>query len=106
MQSGRLHWFATSSAKDIITRYRVLAYAGGPSLPRPAVMAPSRIRSECGSGCQVATQPVEHPPHEYVERMAADIRRWVELPCGGHFIALEEPELVAENIRAFFRDLR
>ncbi len=55
---------------------------------------------------QVATQPVEHPPREYVERMASDIRRWVHLARGGHFIALEQPELVAANIRAFFRELR
>ena len=53
-----------------------------------------------------ATQPIERAPREYVERMAPDIRRWVELPRGGHFIALEEPALVADSIRAFFRDLR
>ena len=74
--------------------------------PDPTVIDQTeRIRVPVGV-IQVATQPVEHPPREYVERMAADIRRWVELPRGGHFIALEEPELVAENIRAFFRDLR
>ena len=41
---------------------------------------------------RVATQPVEHPPREYVERIAADIQCCVELPRGGHFIALEELE--------------
>jgi len=64
-----------------------------------------RIQAPVGV-IQVATQPVERPPREYVERMAADIRRWVELPRGGHFIALEEPALVAEHIRAFFGPLR
>jgi pimeloyl-ACP methyl ester carboxylesterase len=53
-----------------------------------------------------ATQPIERAPREYVERMATDIRRWVELPRGGHFIALEEPQLVADSIRAFFKELR
>jgi len=28
------------------------------------------------------------------------------MPRGGHFAALEEPELLAEDIRAFFRPLR
>jgi pimeloyl-ACP methyl ester carboxylesterase len=32
--------------------------------------------------------------------------RWRELPRGGHFPAIEEPELLAEEIRAFFRPLR
>jgi pimeloyl-ACP methyl ester carboxylesterase len=28
------------------------------------------------------------------------------MPSGGHFAALEEPEALAEDVRAFFRDLR
>jgi pimeloyl-ACP methyl ester carboxylesterase len=53
-----------------------------------------------------ATQRFERPPREYVERLYPDIRYWVELPRGGHFVALEEPEFVAASIRAFFRLLR
>jgi pimeloyl-ACP methyl ester carboxylesterase len=53
-----------------------------------------------------AAQSFERPPREYVERLYPDIRRWIELPRGGHFIALEETELLAEVICAFFRPLR
>lgn len=53
-----------------------------------------------------ATQRFEQPPREYVARMFPDIRRWVQLPRGGHFVAMEEPELLADQIRAFFRPLR
>jgi hypothetical protein len=28
------------------------------------------------------------------------------MPRGGHFAALEEPELLVDDVRAFFRDLR
>jgi len=28
------------------------------------------------------------------------------MPAGGHFAALEEPEALAADVRAFFRDLR
>jgi hypothetical protein len=28
------------------------------------------------------------------------------MPRGGHFAALEQPALLVEDIRAFFRDLR
>lgn len=45
------------------------------------------------------------PPRELAERFF-DIQRWTEMPHGGHFAAMEEPELLAEDIRAFFRDLR
>ena len=37
---------------------------------------------------------------------STDIRRWTVMPAGGHFAALEEPEALAADIRAFFRDLR
>jgi len=46
-----------------------------------------------------------HPPRSLAERMY-DIRRWTRMPSGGHFAALEEPEALAAEIRAFFRELR
>ena len=54
----------------------------------------------------VASQPIERPPREIVERRYRDIRYWVELGRGGHFVAGEEPRLLAESIRTFFRLLR
>jgi microsomal epoxide hydrolase len=45
------------------------------------------------------------PPREWAERFF-DVRRWTEMPRGGHFAALEEPELLAQDLRAFFRPLR
>lgn len=44
-------------------------------------------------------------PREWAERFF-NIERWTEMPRGGHFAALEEPELLAEDIRAFYRPLR
>ena len=46
-----------------------------------------------------------HPPRAWAERVY-DIRRWTPMPAGGHFAALEQPELLAKDIRAFFRELR
>jgi pimeloyl-ACP methyl ester carboxylesterase len=34
------------------------------------------------------------------------VRHWAEVTTGGHFPALEEPEALAESLRAFFRPLR
>ncbi|MFD2444027.1 epoxide hydrolase family protein [Bacillus sp. CGMCC 1.16607] len=53
-----------------------------------------------------ATQPNERPPIEYVERMFPNIVSWEELGKGGHFVATEEPKLVAERIQAFLKKLR
>ena len=56
--------------------------------------------------CAVALFPrdLEHPPREFAER-SYNVERWTEMPRGGHFAAWEEPELLAEDIRAFFRPL-
>jgi microsomal epoxide hydrolase len=35
-----------------------------------------------------------------------DLRRWSVMEKGGHFAALEQPEPLAQEIRAFFRELR
>ena len=45
------------------------------------------------------------PPREWAER-SHNIQRWTEMPRGGHFAAMEEPALLAEDIRAAFRPLR
>ena len=45
-------------------------------------------------------------PREWAQRSYADLQRFTEMPRGGHFAAMEEPELLVEDIRAFFRDLR
>jgi pimeloyl-ACP methyl ester carboxylesterase len=45
------------------------------------------------------------PPKEWVMRNL-NITRFTTLPRGGHFTAMEEPELLAEEIRAFFRPYR
>jgi pimeloyl-ACP methyl ester carboxylesterase len=29
------------------------------------------------------------------------LTRWIDFGCGGHFILLEEPQLVAESLRVF-----
>lgn len=35
-----------------------------------------------------------------------NIVRWTPMPRGGHFAAMEEPELLLEDVRTFFRSLR
>jgi pimeloyl-ACP methyl ester carboxylesterase len=45
------------------------------------------------------------PPREWAERLFPDLRRYTVMPRGGHFAAAEEPELVAQDIHAFFGGL-
>jgi pimeloyl-ACP methyl ester carboxylesterase len=71
---------------------------------RPLSFAPDeRVTPPLG----VALFPHElpMPPRSWVERIF-DVRRWTTMPAGGHFAALEQPQMLAEDIRAFFRPLR
>ena len=45
------------------------------------------------------------PPREWAER-AYNVQRWTPMPAGGHFAAMEQPKLLVEDVRAFFRALR
>jgi pimeloyl-ACP methyl ester carboxylesterase len=45
------------------------------------------------------------PPRSYVER-GYNVVRWTEMPRGGHFAAMEEPEALADDIRVFARRFR
>ena len=45
-------------------------------------------------------QEIAKPPREWAER-SWDVRRWEQMPRGGHFAALEEPELLAHEVREF-----
>ncbi|MDC1273046.1 epoxide hydrolase [Pelagibacteraceae bacterium] len=47
----------------------------------------------------------EWPPRSYVERMF-NITQWTEMPRGGHFAALEEPELLVNDLVKFSRSVR
>jgi len=57
------------------------------------------------TGAAIFPREIIRPPRKWAEA-AFNITRWTEMPSGGHFAALEEPELLVEDIRAFYRDLR
>jgi pimeloyl-ACP methyl ester carboxylesterase len=47
----------------------------------------------------------EWPPKSYVDRIF-NVTQWTEMPSGGHFAALEEPELLVNDLVKFSRTVR
>jgi len=47
---------------------------------------------------------LEWAPRSYVEKIY-NIQRWTEMPKGGHFAALEQPDLLVKDIRDFAKSL-
>lgn len=50
--------------------------------------------------------PLDNPPPRELGERLLNIKRWTVMSRGGHFAALEAPDLLTEDIRAFFRDYR
>ena len=48
---------------------------------------------------------LEWAPRSYVERIY-NIQRWTKMSKGGHFAALEQPDLLVKDIREFTKTLK
>ena len=62
-------------------------------------------RIEVPTGIALFPADVLLPPKKWAEQNL-NIIRWTSMPRGGHFTAMEEPEVMADDIRAFFRPFR
>ena len=66
---------------------------------------PDGKRVEVPTAYAAFPKEILRPPRSIAERFY-NIQRWTTMQKGGHFAALEQPQLLAEDIRAFFRRFR
>ncbi len=76
-------------------------YHGNAAIP----LAQHARRVEVASGFSLFPSDILRPPRAWLER-TAHVVRVTEPARGGHFAPFEEPELYAEELRAFFRPYR
>lgn len=57
------------------------------------------------TGAAIFPAEIHLAPRAWAEA-AYDLRHWTLMPRGGHFAALEQPELYLNDLREFFRTLR
>jgi len=62
-------------------------------------------RIEVPTGYAEFPKEILSPPRSVAEKFY-NIQRWSVKQRGGHFAALEQPEVLADEIRAFFRQFR
>ncbi len=74
-------------------------------LRRPWPVSPQRPVT-APTGYAQFPKEMLRPPRSLAEKSFTDIRRWTVMPKGGHFAAMEQPEALAAEVRAFFRELR
>jgi microsomal epoxide hydrolase len=66
---------------------------------------PSAERVAVPTACALFPMELQLPPRRWVEAQY-NLTRWTEMPRGGHFAAMEQPDLFVDDVRAFFRALR
>ena len=69
----------------------------------PAVPPGNRV--EVPVGVAMFPKEIMRTPRSVAER-AMNIQHWTEMPKGGHFAAMEQPELLAADVRTFARSIR
>lgn len=93
-----LYWL-TGTAGSSARVYYERAHAGGERIaaPHEPSTAPTAVAVFPGDPQIPLRHKAERTEH---------IVRWTELGRGGHFAAMEEPDLLVKDVRAFFRQLR
>ncbi|MCL7456315.1 epoxide hydrolase [Micromonospora echinofusca] len=95
-----IYWLTATAGSSAQFYYEGAAAvrAAAAGAPPPPVQAPV--------GVAVFPHDIFQPIRRLAERDYPTISHWTEFDRGGHFAAMEQPELLTGDIRAFFRSLR
>jgi pimeloyl-ACP methyl ester carboxylesterase len=90
-----LYWF-TGTAGSSANLYYETFHDPAMWAPKPRGTVPTGVAVALNG--DVAIRRLAERDHNVV--------RWTELDQGGHFLAMEQPELFTDDLRAFFREVR
>jgi pimeloyl-ACP methyl ester carboxylesterase len=88
-----LYWVTQTGTSSTRIYYENRVATGNPG----KVMVPT--------ACALFPKEITVPPRKWVESRY-NLVRWTEMPHGGHFAALEQPDLLVNDVREFFRGIR
>jgi microsomal epoxide hydrolase len=91
-----LYW-VTATATSSTRLYYEMRQAGRAALPQAFVGVPTGVANYPGEVTRTPRSWAEHRYH---------ITHWVEQPRGGHFAAMQVPDLFVADVREFFRTVR
>lgn len=93
-----IYWFSGTANSSSRFYYEAVHEAGWEWLG-------GRVEVPCGFANFAAELPHLCAPRSWVER-GCNVTHWSTFDRGGHYPAMEEPALLVEDIRTFFRPLR
>jgi microsomal epoxide hydrolase len=89
-------YWVTGTATSSLRIYWEMRRARRQALPAARVQVPTAIAAFPGE--------ISYPPRSWVEA-SYDVVRWTTPLRGGHFAAMEAPEVFAADVRSFFSQL-
>jgi microsomal epoxide hydrolase len=92
-----LYW-VTGAINSSFWPYYARTHAPWPITDKRPVTAPAAYAS--------FPKEIVRPPRAWASRVYTNLQRWTEMKAGGHFAALEQPDVLARDIREFFRAFR
>lgn len=103
-----IYWFTGSGASSAnilyegMQAFRAFVEMAANAEPDPNAQAWAPPAVPMG----VAVFAADNSVRSAIEQMMSNIEHWSEFDKGGHFAAMEAPELLSADVRAFFRGLR
>ena len=91
-----LYWVTQTAASSARIYYESRHASPAPGGPR---------RIETPTACADFPKEIIWSPRRWLEARY-NITRWTTMPRGGHFAAFEQPALLVDDVRAFFRTVR
>lgn len=96
-----MYWFgkaATSSAR----LYFEGPFGGNEFKVNPGALSLMREKTTCPFGFALFPKEIFWVPKSWIPYSYSDVKRWSEMPKGGHFAAWEQPELLGKEVEDFF----
>jgi microsomal epoxide hydrolase len=90
-------YWVTGTATSSTRLYHEMRQAGRSALPQAFVQVPTGVARYKGE--------ITRMPRRWVERHY-HVTYWAEIDRGGHFAAMEVPDLFVDDVRRFFRTVR
>ncbi|HWW19552.1 MAG TPA: epoxide hydrolase [Steroidobacteraceae bacterium] len=98
-----IYWATQSIGTSFLPYFELMHAGASRSLME---LAKARLRPPATpAGFALFPKDISIPPLSWAKRFF-HVTRWSQMPRGGHFGAMEEPQLLAEDMRAFFAPLR
>jgi epoxide hydrolase len=94
-----IYWFTRTAGSSAQIYWENAHMEGGREAMR-------RLVVDVPTGVAVFPGDLYQPIRRFAERALPNITRWSEFGRGGHFAAMEAPDLLVEDVRAFFRTVR